>query len=389
MKYQTARPSLIGVAALFAGLALAACSEDTSPLAPGAGPVAPEAITPSVTDGPAMPGHSHLIRLGLQEWIVSTQDPEAEVFTIYGNPEEIFNCGGGGGPEYSVQFNEFETAAGRMRNLLAQGDEINIYVYDFFGPEDLMGRTFCQYFAEEWKYRGVVHTIETFHRNLIENNSAWQWTTNGTVYDTDGAPYSYHEIQKFRRASNGNAAGWLKESITVTPKGGPGATATIPLMFAGGPSQQIPVAFVTEFREFEFIGTSSHGTSGRSRSHFCLVFSVQEGDLAGTVKNCFYASDPSEQTASNGKNGWFTTTSPDYALYEVCMASTGWCGTFDGLVTAGKVYPQPRGVEFINGVALGGGDFQGMKLQGTVFECEDSVGNRGCFEGTLLVPGGS
>ena len=165
-------------------------------------------------------------------------------------------------------------------------------------------------------------------------------------------------------------------------------TPTAPMYVSTG-SQEIPVAFVSEFREFEFLGTSSHGASGRSRSHFCLVFSVQEGDLEGTLKNCFYASDPSEQTASNGKNGWFTTTSPDYSYYEVCMPSRGWCGTFDALVSAGKVYPQPRGVEFINAVAMGGGDFEGMKLQGTVFECDDSVGNRGCFEGTLLVPGGS
>jgi hypothetical protein len=262
-------------------------------------------------------------------------------------------------------------------------------VYDFFEPDDLMGRTFCEYFEQEWKYRGVVHTIETFHRNLIKNNSAWHWTTNGTVADPAGAPFSYHELQVFRRAANGNGGWWIKESIRVTPKGGPAASAlNAQPMFASSGSEKIPVAFVTEFREFIFLGTSGHGESGRARSHFCLVLSVQEGDLEGTLNTCFYASDPSEQTASNGKNGWFTTTSPDYSHYEVCMPSRGWCGTFDALVSAGKVYPQPRGVEFINSVAMGGGDFDGMKLQGSAFECEDSNGDRGCFTGTIQVPGG-
>ena len=199
-----------------AGALLASCETDapvTEPTSHGVG------ISASVTSGPGMPGHSHLIRIGIPEWTISTADPDAEMFTIYGNPTEIFDCGGPGGAEYSVQFNELELAMGRMRNLLAQGSEIELYVYDFFTPDDLGGRTFCEYFEQEWKYRGTVNYTEMFHRNLVENNTAWHWNTNGTVEDMDGNPYSYHESQVFVRAANGNGSAWIKESIMGTPRG--------------------------------------------------------------------------------------------------------------------------------------------------------------------------
>lgn len=202
------------LSAALAGAFLIGC--DATPTAPAdqAG-----GIQASVTDGPSMPGDSHLIRIGVQEWIISTADPENEIFTIYGDPLEIFDCGGPGGPEYSVQFNELELAMGRMRNLLAQGADIPIYVYDFFTPDDLDGRTFCEYFAEEWKYRGFVHYVEMFHRNRVQNNMAWTWNTNGEVEDVDGNPYSFHESQVAVRAGDGTFIGWLKENIMVTPRG--------------------------------------------------------------------------------------------------------------------------------------------------------------------------
>jgi len=157
-------------------------------------------------------------------------------------------------------------------------------------------------------------------------------------------------------------------------------------LFAAAGSQQIPISFVTQFSAFLGGETRTNGNSGRSRNHLCLAFTVQEGDLEGNLETCFSANDPSDQTASQGPDGRFTTTSPDYSEYEVCMPATGWCGTFSGTTNAGKVYPQPRGVEFHNSVAFGGGDFEGMKLQGSVFECADSQGDRGCFTGYLLVP---
>jgi len=166
------------------------------------------------------------------------------------------------------------------------------------------------------------------------------------------------------------------------------AAVSPPAMLAMGGSETIPVTFVTQFADFLGGETRENGASGRTRSHFCLAFTVQEGDLEGTLETCFSANDPSDQTASRGVNGWFTSTVPDYSHYEVCMPSRGWCGTFDETTSVGKVYPLPRGVEFPNSVALGGGDFEGMKLHGQVFECEDSNGDRGCFTGTLLVPGG-
>lgn len=181
-------------------------------------------------------------------------------------------------------------------------------------------------------------------------------------------------------------------SDAADPTGLPDAVtagaASGPLFVAGG-ARTIPISFVVQFQDFLGGETKTHGESGRSRSHFCLQFSVQEGDLAGTMETCFSANDPSDQTASQGPDGWFTTTSPDLTEYDVCMPSMGWCGTFSETASTGKVYPFPRGVEFNNSEAMGGGDFAGMKMKGTVFECADSQGDRGCFEGYLLVPPGS
>lgn len=199
--------------AALAAVVLVGC-EPTASLVPDA-----TGISASVTDGPEMPGHSHLVRVGYPEWTLSTADPDAEMFTTYGDPTQIFFCGGPGGPEFSVQFNELELTMGRIRNILAQNASIPVYVYDFFTAEDLGDRTFCEYLAEEWKYRGTVEYVEMFHRNLIENNSAWLWNANGTVEDHDGNSYVFHESQLFRRAANGNAAEWLKEHIAVTPLG--------------------------------------------------------------------------------------------------------------------------------------------------------------------------
>jgi len=164
-------------------------------------------------------------------------------------------------------------------------------------------------------------------------------------------------------------------------------SVSTPVMLAAGGAETVPVTFVVQFADFLGGDGRGNGASGRAQSHFCLAFTVQEGNLEGTLETCFSANDPSELTASRGPDGWFTTTVPDYSHYEVCMPSRSLCGTFDETTSVGKVYPQPRGVEFPNSVALGGGDFEGMKLQGAVFECEDSNGDRGCFTGTLLIPG--
>ena len=172
---------------------------------------------------------------------------------------------------------------------------------------------------------------------------------------------------------------------TGLPDAAAAGPASGPLFMANG-ARKIPITFVVQFQEFVSGETRTHGNSGRSRSHLCLRFSVQEGDLEGLLDTCFYANDPSDQTASQGPDGWFTTTSPDFSEYEVCMPSMGWCGTFSETSHTGKVYPQPRGVEFNNSEAMGGGDFAGMKMKGTIFECPDSQGDRGCFDGYLIVP---
>jgi len=172
---------------------------------------------------------------------------------------------------------------------------------------------------------------------------------------------------------------------STAPSAEPALTAAPQLSIAG--TERIPISFVTQFASFDGGETRTNGASGRSQSHFCLSFTVQEGDLEGTMYTCFSANDPSDQTASQGPNGFFTSTVPDLTEYQVCMPATGWCGTFSETASIGKVYPLPRGVEFKNAVALGGGDFDGMQLKGTVYECPDSQGDRGCFSGYLLVPG--
>lgn len=176
------------------------------------------------------------------------------------------------------------------------------------------------------------------------------------------------------------------DSLAPSPEASAVAPAP-PIMLASAGSESVPITFVTQFADFLGGEGRGNGASGRAQSHFCLAFTVQEGDLVGTMETCFSANDPSDQTASRGPAGWFTTTIPDYTHYDVCMPARGLCGTFDETASVGKVYPLPRGVEFPNSVALGGGDFEGMKLKGTVFECEDSNGDRGCFTGTLLIPG--
>lgn len=173
---------------------------------------------------------------------------------------------------------------------------------------------------------------------------------------------------------------------TAPPTGEANAATSSPLRTSAGGSQVIPVAFVTEFRAFLSGDSRSNGSSGRTQDYICLQFSVQEGDLEGDMETCFSANNPSDQTASQGPGGWFSTSVPDYSEYEVCMPSTGWCGTFSETASAGKVYPLPRGVDFPNSVALGGGDFEGMVLKGIIYECPDSQGDRGCFSGYLEVP---
>lgn len=208
----------LAFAGLAAGLLLAGCDagapvadSPTARTAPAGG------VANLVADGPGTPGHSHLVRIG-EEWVVSTADPAREVFTLYVDPATMAYCGGSSDPEHSVQYNELDLVNGRMRNILDQGRQLPVYVYDFFTVEDMAGRTWCQYVAEEWKYRGTVDYTEQFHRNLIENNTAWQWNANGIVYDAAGNPYSFHESQHVVRPADGSVT-WLKEDIIVTPRG--------------------------------------------------------------------------------------------------------------------------------------------------------------------------
>jgi len=158
-----------------------------------------------------------------------------------------------------------------------------------------------------------------------------------------------------------------------------------PALTANG-ATQIPVSFVTEFRAFLSGEFNTHGASGRSRNLIALQFSVQEGDLDGSMVTWININDPSPQTGAQGTNGSFSTSRGVSTDYDVCMPALGLCGTFSAVAGPGKVYPQPRGVEIPNSVAFGAGDFEGMKLQGNVFECADSQGNRGCFTGHLLIP---
>jgi hypothetical protein len=173
---------------------------------------------------------------------------------------------------------------------------------------------------------------------------------------------------------------------TTGPEPTANQSVTAALSIASLSSEAIPVTFVTEFRDFLGGEFSPHGASGRLRGLIGLAFSVQEGDLSGTMVTWIAVNEASPQTASQGPNGIFNTTTGVQTDYDVCLPARGWCGTFTAVPGPGKVYPQPRGVEIPNAVAFGAGDFEGMKLQGTVMECADSQGNRGCFTGQLLVP---
>ena len=148
---------------------------------------------------------------------------------------------------------------------------------------------------------------------------------------------------------------------------------------------QIPISFVTQFSAFLGGEFSPNGNSGRSHDLIGLAFSVQEGDLAGTMETWLSQNSASPQTASQGTNGIFSTSRAVSTEFDVCMPALGLCGTFSGAAGPGKVYPQPRGIDAKN-VAFGGGDFEGMKLQGEVLDCVGPQGNRGCFTGHLLIP---
>ena len=165
----------------------------------------------------------------------------------------------------------------------------------------------------------------------------------------------------------------------VAPVSDAGTMGVDGVAFANG-ATKIPVSFVTEFRDFLGGEFNTHGASGRSRNLIGLLFSVQEGDLEGTMETWFNSNDPNPATGS------FSTSNGVSTDYDVCMPAMGWCGTFSDVAGPGKFYPLPRGVAIPNAVSFGGGDFEGMKLQGQVYECADSQGNRGCFTGHLLIP---
>ena len=170
----------------------------------------------------------------------------------------------------------------------------------------------------------------------------------------------------------------------VAPVSDSGTMGVDGVAFANG-ATMIPVSFVTQFSAFLGGEFSPNGNSGRSHDLIGLAFSVQEGDLAGTMETWLSQNSASPQTASQGTNGIFSTSRAVSTEFDVCMPALGLCGTFSGAAGPGKVYPQPRGIDAKN-VAFGGGDFEGMKLQGEVFDCAGPQGNRGCFTGHLLIP---
>lgn len=180
-------------------------------------PTGPEEATPEnlvfdFLNGPAFPGHSHVMRFSEDEtWQLATQSDEVQLFTVYGDPTQIFDCGGAGNPEFSVQWNDVEHAL----NIVALKKKFTIYVYEYFSqqPPD-----FCGYLATNWAYRGTVSYNEVYHRNEQNGNRSWKWTTNGVVEDPSGKLYSYLEQQHFVRDANG-FGGWITETIKVTPRG--------------------------------------------------------------------------------------------------------------------------------------------------------------------------
>jgi hypothetical protein len=201
-------PLLIPLLAV--GFVLVGCS-DTPPTEPFERPADAEAGF-DFLNGTQVPGQSHVVRFGADEtWMLSTQSGEAELFTVYGDPTEAFNCGGSGNPEFSVQWNEMEYAL----NILALKKDFTIYVYEFF---DVFPPDFCAFLADDWAYRGTVSYNEVYHDNGTNGNRSWKWTTNGAVEDQGGNPYSYHELQHLVRDANG-FGGWIKEDIKVTPRG--------------------------------------------------------------------------------------------------------------------------------------------------------------------------
>ena len=163
-------------------------------------------------NGPEAPGQSHLFRFGAdEEWMLSTQSDQAQLFTAYGDPTEMFQCGGAGNPEFSVQWNEIEN----VLNIVAGKKDFTIYVYEYF---NVFPPNFCAYLESNWAYRGTASYREVYHDNSGNGNRSWKWTTNGVVYDPDGNPYSFHESQHLVRDANG-FGGWIKEDIKVTPRG--------------------------------------------------------------------------------------------------------------------------------------------------------------------------
>jgi hypothetical protein len=197
---------------LAAGFVLAGCAEPTT---------APEQVDTGLdsqpafdfSNGPEMPGQSHLLRFAAdEEWLLSTQSNDDQLFTVYGDPSETFFCGGAGNPEFSVQWNDIDDAV----SSIAMKKDFTIYVYEFFSqpPAD-----FCDYLATNWAYRGTVSLTETYHDSRVNGTQTWRWTVNGIVYDQDGNPYTFHELQHFARDATFNGA-WLSEDIKVTPRGG-------------------------------------------------------------------------------------------------------------------------------------------------------------------------
>lgn len=193
---------------LAAGIVLLGCADT---------PTEPEPMPPAAgfdfLNGPEMPGVSFVMRFSANDtWQLGTQSVEDQLFTIYGGAAEISYCGGAGAPEYSVQWNDLETAL----NIVALKKKFTIYVYEFFDeyPPD-----FCGYLATNWAYHGTATYNEVSHESLANGNVSWKWTMNGMVEDQSGNPYTYHETQHYVRDANGNG-GWITESIKVRPQGG-------------------------------------------------------------------------------------------------------------------------------------------------------------------------
>lgn len=201
-------PSIL-VALTAACLGIPGCSETTTT---GPEPAAPETLAFDFLNGPEFPGQSHVFRFAADEnWMLSTQSDEDQLFTVYGDPTVASFCGGAGNPEFSIQWNNMEHAL----NIVALKKDFTIYVYEYFSqsPPD-----FCAYLATNWAYRGTVSYNEVFHRNRENGNRSWKWTVTGVVTDPDGNEYSYFELQHLVRDATGSG-GWISEDINVVPRG--------------------------------------------------------------------------------------------------------------------------------------------------------------------------